>query len=62
MECKHECPICGIQYEHLCDTPPKEPLGLCMIYQLQVDYMPPCKRKDYFLECSECRIKKELGK
>ena len=60
MICKHECPKCGIEYDHLCDTPPVEPIGLCLIYQHHIDYMPPCDKSDYFLECSDCRINREM--
>lgn len=60
MICKHECPNCGIEWEHLCNEPPKEPLELLVIYQSHIDYMPPCERDDYFLQCSDCRLKGEL--
>lgn len=42
--CKHECPNCGIEWQH-----PFIPVD-----------MPKCDRKDYLLECSYCRIKKEM--
>lgn len=62
MRCKHECPICGEEFEHGCDSQPVEPLGLCLILQNCIDYMPKCEKQDYFLECSSCILTKELNK
>lgn len=60
MICKHECPICGNEYEHLCDTPPKEPIAIILLLAYGIDYMPPCNKEDYLLECASCIIQKEI--
>ena len=62
MICKHECPICGLEYEHLCNTPPKEPLGFIIVLAYDIEYMPPCNIKDYFMLCNDCRYNREKFK
>ena len=58
MICYHECPTCGQTFQHLCDTPPKEAIGLILVLAYSLDYMPPCEKSDYFIECSDCHYQR----
>ena len=62
MICKHECPICGLQYKHLCDSLPKESIGLILVLSNSIEYMPPCDNKDYLTECYSCSLNREIFK